>query len=100
MQCPSCGYDNREGSRFCGECGERLGDQNAQDVLHIHNAIIREQVAAHQGFEVKNQGDGFMLAFSSARRTLDCAIVIQQTLAAPHQEDASEPIRVRIALRV
>ena len=25
---------------------ERLGDRGAQDVLHIHNAIIREQVAA------------------------------------------------------
>ena len=52
---------------------ERLGDQKAQDVLHIHNAIIREQVAAHEGFEVKSEGDGFMLAFSSARRALECA---------------------------
>ena len=77
---------------------ERLGDQKAQDVLHIHNAIIREQVAAHQGFEVKSAGDGFMLAFSSARRALACSIAIQRTFAAHNAENADEPIRVRIGL--
>ncbi|SDB83834.1 Forkhead associated (FHA) domain, binds pSer, pThr, pTyr [Raineyella antarctica] len=24
MLCPSCGYENSEGSRFCSQCGERL----------------------------------------------------------------------------
>lgn len=24
MLCPSCGYQNTEGSRFCSQCGERL----------------------------------------------------------------------------
>ncbi len=74
---------------------ERLGDQKAQDVLHVHNAIIREQVAAHQGFEVKSQGDGFMVAFSSARRALECAIAIQQAFAV---DQDGEPVRVRIGL--
>ena len=53
---------------------ERLGDQKAQEIIHTHNAIIREQVAANQGFEVKSQGDGFMVAFSSAKRALECAV--------------------------
>ena len=77
---------------------ERLGDTRAQDVLHTHNAIIREQVAAHQGFEVKSEGDGFMLAFSSARRALQCAIAIQQDLSAHNSGKPAEPIRVRIGL--
>ena len=77
---------------------ERLGDRRAQEVLHIHNAIIREQVAAHQGFEVKSQGDGFMVAFSSARRGLESAIAIQQTFAAHNSENPTEPIQVRIGL--
>ena len=77
---------------------ERLGDHKAQDVLHIHNAIIREQVAAHQGFEVKSQGDGFMLAFSSARRALECAVAIQQTLTTHNAENPDEPIKVRMGL--
>ena len=77
---------------------ERLGDQRAQDVLRIHNAIVREQVAAHQGFEVKSQGDGFMVAFSSARRALKCAIAIQQAFAVHKEAHPGDPIRVRIGL--
>ena len=66
---------------------ERLGDVQAQGVLRTHNAIIREQVGAHQGFEVKSQGDGFMLAFSSARTALECAIAIQQNFAIHEEAD-------------
>ncbi len=77
---------------------ERLGDQKAQDVLRIHNDIIRQQVAAHQGFEVKSQGDGFMVAFSSARRALECAIAMQQAFDVHKEAHPGEPIRVRIGL--
>ena len=77
---------------------ERLGDQRAQDVLRTHNAIIREQVGANEGFEVKSQGDGFMMAFSSARRALECAIAIQQNFAIHEEAHPGEPIRIRIGL--
>jgi class 3 adenylate cyclase len=76
---------------------ERLGDQRARDVLCAHNAIVREQVAAQGGLEVKSQGDGFMIAFASARRALQCGIDIQCALA-EYSEAAEEPIRVRIGL--
>ncbi|MEE8346459.1 MAG: AAA family ATPase, partial [Dehalococcoidia bacterium] len=55
---------------------ERLGDQRWLELLRQHNAIVREQVAAHEGFEVKAEGDGFMLAFGSARKALACAVDI------------------------
>ncbi len=58
----------------------------------------RKQVGANEGFEVKSQGDGFMVAFSSARRALGCAIAIQQTLAPHNEENPDEPIPVRIGL--
>ena len=61
---------------------ERLGVQRMQEVLQAHDAILREQVAAHGGFEVKSMGDRFMLAFSSARNALQCAVAIQWALAA------------------
>ena len=35
---------------------ERLGDQRMQQVLRGHNDIVRQQVAAHGGFEVKSWG--------------------------------------------
>jgi class 3 adenylate cyclase len=77
---------------------QRLGDLKAQEVLRDHNAIVRQQVAAQGGFEVKSMGDGFMLAFSSARRALRCAIGIQRRLAAYNREHPAEPVRVRMGL--
>jgi len=77
---------------------ERLGDQRAQQVLKGHNDIVRHQVVAHGGFEVKSSGDGFMLAFSSARRAIQCSIAIQRAFAAHSDGHADEPIRVRIGL--
>jgi class 3 adenylate cyclase/tetratricopeptide (TPR) repeat protein len=80
------------------ELNERVGDRRFIGLLREHNTIVRDQVHAHGGFEVKSQGDGFMIAFSSARRGLDCAIAIQRALAARIEEGAEEPIRVRMGL--
>ena len=44
------------------------------------------------------QGDGFLLAFSSARRGLDCAIAIQRAFASQRASVQDEPIQVRIGL--
>ena len=77
---------------------ERLGDQRAHVVLQAHNRIIREQLQRHGGFEVKSHGDGFMIAFQSARRALLCAVAVQRALAGYAAENPEEPIRVRIGL--
>ncbi len=79
---------------------ERLGDLRAQNILRAHNAIVREQVALHKGYEVKSMGDGFMIAFSGARRALLCAIAIQRAFASYCQQHTATPIRVRIGLHV
>jgi class 3 adenylate cyclase len=76
---------------------ERLGDRRWLELLREHNAIVRKRVAAHEGFEVKAEGDGFMLAFQSARKALECAVDIQRAFA-ERNESAEEPIRVRIGL--
>jgi class 3 adenylate cyclase len=78
---------------------ERLGDLRAREVIRHHNKVVREQLQAHGGYEVELQGDGFLLAFGSARQGLLCAIAIQRAFAA-HAGAASgaagEAIRVRI----
>jgi class 3 adenylate cyclase len=76
------------------ELNERLGDRRWLELLHVHNKIISDAVRAHGGYEVKSQGDGFMLAFSSARRAIRCATDIQRAFA----ERANQPLRVRIGL--
>ena len=77
---------------------QRLGDRTYHALLAEHNRILREQVAAHGGHEVKSLGDGFMVAFASAARALSCAVDIQRAFAAYNQEHPGEPIRVRIGL--
>jgi len=77
---------------------ERIGDLRWIELLRIHNAIVREQVAAFEGFEVKSSGDGFMVAFSSARRGIACAIGIQRALAAHAVRNPEDGIGVRIGL--
>ena len=76
---------------------ERLGDQAWQELLRKHNTLIREQLRAHNGFEVKTMGDGFMIAFQSALKGLDCAIAIQHAFAELNAVDG-EHVRVRIGL--
>ena len=60
---------------------ERLGDQRWLEVIGAHNTIVRAQLDEHDGYEVKSQGDGLMLAFPGARQAVMCAIDIQRALA-------------------
>jgi class 3 adenylate cyclase/tetratricopeptide (TPR) repeat protein len=76
---------------------DRLGDKRFMDVLREHNAIIRDQIKAHSGFEVKSEGDGFMVAFQSAGKAVECAAAIQTALAARNQT-AEEQVKVRMGL--
>jgi class 3 adenylate cyclase len=82
----------------CTAMTERLGDRRMQELLRAHNTIVRREIAAHGGFEVKSYGDGFMLAFVDARDALRCAVAVQRALARFNQEQPDTPIRVRVGL--
>lgn len=71
------------------------GDQIAQELLARHDDLIRAEVRAHGGVEVKALGDGFMIAFGSARAALACAVAIQRATAAGLQ---GAGLKVRIGL--
>jgi class 3 adenylate cyclase len=80
------------------QLNERLGDMRWLELLRAHHAIVREQVHQHGGFEVKAQGDGFMIAFPSARRAVQCARAIQVEIDSKLGHRADAPIRLRIGL--
>jgi adenylate cyclase len=73
----------------------RLGDHAWLEVLRRHNGLIEDAAGAHGGTVVETQGDGSMLAFSSTRRAVACAKVIQAEIDRVFA-GASPPIRVRI----
>src|SRR5207244_3420192 len=67
------------------------------EVLREHNTIVRQKLKAHGGFEVKSEGDGFMVAFQSAGKALVCASAIQKALVGRNQS-AEEAVLVRMGL--
>jgi class 3 adenylate cyclase len=77
---------------------ERLGDVRWLELLRTHHAIVRDSVRDHGGYEVKAQGDGFMIAFASARRAVQCARAIQGEIDTRLGERPYGPIRLRIGL--
>jgi class 3 adenylate cyclase len=77
---------------------ERLGDVRWLELLRVHHAIVRAAVREHGGYEVKAQGDGFMIAFASARRAVQCACAIQRAIDGRLGEHPDGPVRLRIGL--
>jgi class 3 adenylate cyclase len=77
---------------------ERLGDERWLEVLREHNTVFREQIERHEGYEVKSQGDGFMLAFPDPLQALDCAVAVQRAFAERERDPSGEPLRVRMGL--
>jgi class 3 adenylate cyclase len=88
-------FSDIEGST---QLNERLGDSRWFRLLQAHHRAVRGQIQAHGGFEVKVQGDGFMVAFPGARRAVQCARGIQQAIGAEFNGSPEGPIRVRIGL--
>jgi adenylate cyclase len=76
-----------------------LGDRRWLEVLRAHNDVVRNVTTEHGGTVVKGQGDGFMLAFASARRALTCSQAIERSINETFKDPGS-PIRVRIGLHV
>jgi DNA-binding SARP family transcriptional activator/class 3 adenylate cyclase len=58
----------------------RLGDEEGERLRRAHFGLLREAAAMHGGEEVKNLGDGLMVAFVSAVDAVVCAITMQQAV--------------------
>ena len=78
----------------------RLGDEENQTLLASHSKIIRDQLDKYGGVEVKTMGDGFMIAFYSARKAVSCAVDIQRDLQEFNRENPERQLKVRIGLNL
>jgi DNA-binding SARP family transcriptional activator/class 3 adenylate cyclase len=59
---------------------QRLGDEEGERLRRAHFGLLREAATMHGGEEVKNLGDGLMVAFVSAVDAVVCAITMQQAV--------------------
>jgi class 3 adenylate cyclase/tetratricopeptide (TPR) repeat protein len=71
----------------------RVGDERVQELMRAQEDLVRREVQAHGGREVKSLGDGFMLAFPSPQAALDCAVAVQKVLDA-RRADGSVEVRM------
>ncbi|UXA16907.1 adenylate/guanylate cyclase domain-containing protein [Mycobacterium sp. SMC-4] len=72
---------------------ERLGDRAYVRLLGKHDRAVRRVVDEHDGYVVKSQGDGFMVAFGRPEQAVRCAVAIQQGL-----RRQSRDLKVRIGI--
>lgn len=76
----------------------QVGDKAWFALLERHHRVLREQLTRHHGAEVKEQGDGFMLTFPSARSALAFAIAVQRALQTERSRDPDFPVHVRMGI--
>jgi class 3 adenylate cyclase len=84
----------------CTEITERFGDKRSRAVFKVHDDIVRKHTKANGGVEVKNMGDGFMLSFNSARKSVACAVAVQKDLRKFKRDNPDVAPLVRMGMSV
>jgi class 3 adenylate cyclase len=74
-----------------------VGPVRADQLREEHFELIRGAIGSCGGVEVKNTGDGVMVAFTSASAAVKCAIVIQQLFERCYRK-AEQGLHVRIGV--
>jgi class 3 adenylate cyclase/tetratricopeptide (TPR) repeat protein len=72
------------------EITAELGNEAARDLFRRHDEVVRAQIKAQGGQEIKAFGDGFMVAFRQPSRAVQAAVEIQRAVR--------PPLRVRIGI--
>lgn len=75
-----------------------LGDREWVKILDRHNTLIARCVADRHGHVVKNQGDGFMIAFAEPVDAVRCCVAVQRALHGDRNRWGG--IRVRMGAHV
>ncbi len=75
----------------------RIGPAAAEEVRREHFGILREAIAEAGGEEIKNVGDGMMVAFGSASAALSCAATMQRRIARRNRR-ADEQLSIRVGV--
>ena len=57
---------------------EQLGEERWLEIFDWHTALVQQQTSMFGGAVVKNQGDGFMLAFPAMGSAAACAIGLRR----------------------
>jgi len=76
---------------------EAIGDEAWEDLQRWHDSTLRSLFAANGGQEVKQIGDGFLVAFPKPQQAIDSAVAIQKKLMEHRRSQGFAP-QVRIGI--
>jgi class 3 adenylate cyclase/tetratricopeptide (TPR) repeat protein len=76
----------------------RFGDQIADEILALHEDIVRRNITANAGREVVFLGDGMLAAFPTPPDAVRAAIGIQRELDQYSRANPARKVRVRIGI--
>jgi class 3 adenylate cyclase len=74
-----------------------VGPVRADQLREEHFGLLRDALASSGGKEVKNTGDGLMVAFPSASEAVNCAVAMQQAFERRYR-DAEQALHIRIGV--
>lgn len=74
-----------------------VGPVRADELRDEHFALIRGAIQSSGGREVKNTGDGLVVAFGSASAAVGCAVLMQQMFERRYRR-AEQPLHIRIGI--
>jgi tetratricopeptide (TPR) repeat protein len=74
------------------------GDESAVALMTVHERAVRDAAAQHDGWVVKNTGDGFLVVFPDCAPGIACALDVHEALNAHNVANPDAALRVRMGL--
>ncbi|MEX1135242.1 MAG: adenylate/guanylate cyclase domain-containing protein, partial [Acidimicrobiia bacterium] len=76
----------------------RVGDATANEVIRLHDELVRSRLEIAGAVETKSLGDGFMALFSSANQAIETAASIQRAIQEHNESNLDIQLSVRMGL--
>ncbi|HEY7703981.1 MAG TPA: AAA family ATPase [Acidimicrobiia bacterium] len=76
----------------------RAGDAVANEIINLHDDLVRSRLEIAGAVETKSLGDGFMALFTSANQAIQTAVSIQRAIEEHNRSNPDKQLSVRMGL--
>lgn len=76
----------------------RVGDATANEVIRLHDELVRSRLEIAGAVETKSLGDGSMALFSSANQAIEAATSIQRAIQEHNESNLEMKFSIRMGL--
>ena len=77
---------------------QKLGDHGAQEMVHIHNKLVRSEIIAQMGREIKHMGDGIMCSFNTPTAAVEAGVAMQKAVRQHNESGHHIQFEIRIGI--